>query len=69
MRSVQELSVLFFATFLCLKLVQNKGLRKLQHNRLRANTWKASGGRNMRCFSRFLKGAFLRKLKRATEEA
>ena len=69
MRDVQSFSVLIFATFLCLKLVQNKRLKKWQHNRLRADNWKASGGRNMKCFSGFLKGACLRQLKRAREEA
>lgn len=69
MRDVQALSVLIFATFLCLKLVQNKRLKKWQRNRLRADTWKASGGRNVRCFSGFLKGACLRQLKRAREVA
>lgn len=37
---------------------------------MRADTWKVSGGRNVRCFSGFLKGACLRQLKkRAREEA
>ena len=37
---------------------------------MRADTWKDSSDRNMRCFSEFLKGACLRQLKkRAREEA
>ena len=31
---------------------------------MRADTWKVSGGRNMRCFSGFLKGACLRQLRK-----
>lgn len=43
MRGVQELSVLFFFHFSAsLKLVHNKRFKKLEHKRVKADTWKAS---------------------------
>lgn len=70
MRGVQALYSIFGNFSLSLKIVQNKRFKKLRHKRLREDSWKASGGRNMRCFSGVLKGACLRQSsKRAMKEA